>query len=84
MRRLTLLILPLLLTGCRAVFIDHRPDGSTRVYAASLLTDPAIGNLAWETPTTKVTLTNYASKSAVTGADLAAIGTVILKGLLIP
>lgn len=75
-----LILLPLL--GCRAVYIDHRPDGTTRVYAASILTSPAIGNLKWTGPQTTVEMSGYGSKSEVTGADLAQIALGIGKLLI--
>lgn len=81
MKRLALLVL-LPLLGCRAVYIDHRPDGTTRVYAASILTDPAITGASWESPQTKVKLEGYQSKSAVTGADIATFAAALAKMFL--
>lgn len=69
--------------GCRAVYVDHRADGTTRVYAASILTSPTIGTLTWQTPAATVSLSGYGSKSEVSGADLAAAAMAALKVLAV-
>jgi hypothetical protein len=86
-RRTFSLILPLLalVAGCRA-FVAEDPRTHVRIAAVSLMTSPKIGHatVTVQTPTTRETfdLSDYASTSNVTGADLANIASTLLKGLV--